>query len=293
MNMKRFWLAAFSVLMLMMSWEGQLTAANVLDNGPIPQESIRLRIIANSDSLQDQWLKREVRDAIVAQMNEWVTEIRSYEEARQVVAARLPELQQLVDKTIRERGFAYPAVVEFGRVPFPTKLYGSYVYPAGDYEALRVRIGEAKGQNWWCVLFPPLCFIDMSNGDAVQAASAAPQTEPAPSGQADGRAEAAAGQPTLPAVMADVDAVRDAFEERRQARLEARWFGDAETAGRTDQPAADQAANPYEAAGHVAKTERQPAGEERQTTDDRETTAAQPNVEVRFFLWEKLTALFS
>jgi stage II sporulation protein R len=288
MNMKRFLLLAFSVAVLMMSWEGQLTAANVLNNGPIPQESIRLRIIANSDSVQDQWLKREVRDAIVAQMNEWVTEIRSYEEARQVVAARLPELQQLVDKTIRERGFAYPAVVDFGRVPFPTKLYGSYVYPAGDYEALRVRIGEAKGQNWWCVLFPPLCFIDMSNGDAVQAASAASQTEHAPSGQADGSAEEAAEQPTVPAVMADAYAARDAFEERRQARLEARWFSDAETAGQTDQPA-----NPYEAAGHDAKAEEQPAGGERQTTDSKETTAAQPKVEVRFFLLEKLTALFS
>lgn len=67
--MKRFFFVAFSFLTLMMSWEGQLTSANVLDNGPIPQESIRLRIIANSDSIQDQWLKREVRDAIVDQMN--------------------------------------------------------------------------------------------------------------------------------------------------------------------------------------------------------------------------------
>lgn len=293
--MKRFWLAAFCVLMLMMSWEGQLTAANVLDNGPIPQESIRLRIIANSDSLQDQWLKREVRDAIVARMNEWVTEIRSYEEARQVVAARLPELQQLVDQTIRERGFSYPAEVDFGRVPFPTKLYGTYVYPAGDYEALRVRIGEAKGQNWWCVLFPPLCFIDMSNGDAVQAASVEPDTESEPSGQDDGQMEAAAQQ-TLPAVMADVDSEWEAFAERRLAHLEARWLGDVEMADvemAADQPAAEQAGNPYKAADRDAKQEQQPAGKNRQGTDVKETTAVQPNMEVRFFFWEKLTAFFS
>ncbi|MGG1658670.1 stage II sporulation protein R [Brevibacillus sp. NRS-1366] len=169
--MKRTLLIAFTLCVLMMSWEGQLTSANVLDNGPIPQESIRLRIIANSDSVQDQWLKREVRDALIAQMDSWAGDIKSFEQAQEVVAANLPVLQEVVDKTVRERGFSYTSVVDFGQVPFPTKLYGSYVYPAGDYEALRVRIGEAKGQNWWCVLFPPLCFIDMSNGDAVAAAN--------------------------------------------------------------------------------------------------------------------------
>ncbi|WP_019121064.1 stage II sporulation protein R [Brevibacillus massiliensis] len=166
--MKRFYLVLYVLCVMLMNWEGQLNAASVVDNGPIPQESIRLRIIANSDSFQDQWLKREVRDAVVAQMNEWVKDIRSFEEARSQVASRLPELQRLVDQTIQDRGFAYQAEVDFGQVPFPTKLYGSYVYPAGNYEALRIRIGKAEGQNWWCVLFPPLCFIDMSSGDAVQ-----------------------------------------------------------------------------------------------------------------------------
>lgn len=167
--MRRLFLLGFVLFLLMSSWEGQLTMANALDNGPIPQESIRLRIIANSDSFQDQWLKREVRDALIAKMNSWTGQIDSFEQAREVVAARLPELQQVVEQTIRERGFSYQAAVDFGQVPFPTKLYGSYVYPAGDYQAVRVSIGEARGQNWWCVLFPPLCFIDMSNGDAVQA----------------------------------------------------------------------------------------------------------------------------
>jgi len=169
---KRLFLLGFSLFLLMSSWEGQLAVANVLDNGPIPQESIRLRIIANSDSFQDQWLKREVRDALIATMNSWAGEIKTFEQAQQVVAARLPELQQVVEQTVRDRGFSYPTVVEFGDVPFPTKLYGSYVYPAGEYKAVRVSIGEAQGQNWWCVLFPPLCFIDLSNGDAVRTGAA-------------------------------------------------------------------------------------------------------------------------
>ncbi|GAA4720638.1 stage II sporulation protein R [Brevibacillus fulvus] len=172
--MKRFFFLLAAFLVAWMSWENQLNAANVIDNGPIPEKSIRLRIIANSDSVRDQWVKREVRDAIVARMNQWVSDLHSYDQAEVYVRGKLPELQQLVDETIAERGFAYKAVVDFGQVPFPTKLYGSYVYPAGNYEALRVRIGEAKGQNWWCVLFPPLCFIDMANGDAIEPSAEKP-----------------------------------------------------------------------------------------------------------------------
>lgn len=169
--MKRMMLVLFALLIAWMSWEGQKANANLVDQGPIPQESIRLRIIANSDSIADQWLKREVRDEIVKEMNTWVSDVDSYETAVSLVSTKLPELQQIVDQTIKDRGFHYPAIVDFGQVPFPTKQYGAYTYPAGDYTALRVRIGEAKGQNWWCVLFPPLCFIDIANGDAVAAAT--------------------------------------------------------------------------------------------------------------------------
>lgn len=175
--MNRFFYLLFALLLAMMSWEHQLEAAEV-GGGPIPEESIRLRIIANSDAIQDQWLKREVRDAIIAQVNLWVKEMPSIEQARAQVAARLPELEQLVAQTIQERGFHYGAEVLFGQVEFPTKRYGRYVYPAGKYEALLVKLGEAKGQNWWCVLFPPLCFIDISNGDV------AAQAEPASAARA-------------------------------------------------------------------------------------------------------------
>ncbi|ATO49191.1 stage II sporulation protein R [Brevibacillus laterosporus] len=165
--MKRFFFVLFGLAVALMSWEGQIASANIHSNGPIPQESIRLRILANSDSMEDQWLKREVRDAIIAEMNKWIKEIHSYDQARLLVADHMNEIKKIVDKTIAERGYSYPAEVYFGRVEFPTKQYGSYIYPAGDYEALRVRIGKAEGQNWWCVLFPPLCFIDLSNGDGI------------------------------------------------------------------------------------------------------------------------------
>ncbi|MGN7469242.1 stage II sporulation protein R [Brevibacillus sp. SAFN-007a] len=276
--MKRMGLIAFSLFMLTMCWEGQLTSANVLDNGPIPQESIRLRIIANSDSVQDQWLKREVRDALIAQMDTWAEDIRSFEEAEQLVASQLPVLQEVVDKTIRERGFSYQAVVDFGQVPFPTKLYGSYVYPAGNYEALRVQIGEAKGQNWWCVLFPPLCFIDMSNGDAVQAAE--PKAEPT--------SGAATEQLTLNGEATSARETDRESAERKEWREE--LLDREETWSRHNQPAsmsdAEQVVAVDAEANEQGKEQDEGQGESKQA-------APAPQVEVRFYLWEKLESWFS
>lgn len=155
--------------MIVMSWEGQRIDAAVA-GGPIPQESIRLRILANSDNPSDQLVKREIRDAVVAQMQAWVLELndpQSLEEARVLTRTHLPEIRQLVGEELSKRGINYTYDVDLGTVPFPTKLYGGTVYPAGEYEAVRITLGEGKGQNWWCVLFPPLCFIDAGSGDAA------------------------------------------------------------------------------------------------------------------------------
>lgn len=156
-------------MILMMAWEGQKTDAAVAEIS-IPQESIRLRILANSDSAQDQLAKRQIRDAVVAQMNEWVSDLedpQSLEQARTLIQGHLPELNTLVGTELNKRGLDYSYNVELGVVPFPTKMYGGTVYPAGEYEAVRITLGAGKGQNWWCVLFPPLCFIDAGSGDAA------------------------------------------------------------------------------------------------------------------------------
>ncbi|GGF87200.1 stage II sporulation protein R [Paenibacillus albidus] len=161
-------------MVLMMAWESQKTDAAVAEVA-IPQESIRLRILANSDGTQDQMIKRQIRDKVVEQMNQWVTELedpQSLEQARSLIRGHLPELNALVGTELASRGMDYSYNVELGVVPFPTKLYGGTVYPAGDYEAVRVTLGAGKGQNWWCVLFPPLCFIDAGSGDAAAPATA-------------------------------------------------------------------------------------------------------------------------
>jgi stage II sporulation protein R len=178
--MKSFWRSFFfihvALLVLVMSWEqgknDPAFAASIAEgsSNAIPQESIRLRILADSDSPSDQLLKRRIRDEVIVAMNGWVTGPQTIEEARETVRAHLPELDRLVGSMVLEAGYSYPHKVELGFVPFPTKVYGDRVYPAGNYEALRITLGRGLGQNWWCVLFPPLCFVDVSIGEAPKKA---------------------------------------------------------------------------------------------------------------------------
>ncbi|TLS50643.1 stage II sporulation protein R [Paenibacillus antri] len=173
--MKSFVLVVGMVMMLVASWEYSkadpvLAEAQAISDSTIPAESIRLRILADSDAPADQALKRRVRDAVIASMNEWATGPQTIEEARETIRERLPEIERLTADMAAEAGFAYSAKAELGLVPFPTKVYDGKLYPAGDYEALRITIGRGLGQNWWCVLFPPLCFVDVASGETPNAA---------------------------------------------------------------------------------------------------------------------------
>ncbi|MGJ7910905.1 stage II sporulation protein R [Neobacillus sp. LXY-1] len=150
----------------------------------IPGEAIRLRILANSDFEKDQAIKRKVRDAVNAQITLWVQDLTSMDQARKVINTKLPEIQSIAEKVVLEQGSDQSVKVEFGKVQFPTKLYGQYLYPAGKYQAILITLGKGEGANWWCVLYPPLCFLDFSNGVAVskgfdEKQVAAAQSEPA------------------------------------------------------------------------------------------------------------------
>jgi stage II sporulation protein R len=165
-----------AIIVLIMSWESHKMDA-ALATGDIPSEAIRLRILANSDGAADQLVKRVVRDEVVKAMNGWASGQQTIEEARATIQSKLPELQGIVKDVLASRGFAYTSSAELGLVDFPTKMYGSKVYPAGQYEALLITIGEGKGQNWWCVLFPPLCFVDAATGEASAAADVPAKAE--------------------------------------------------------------------------------------------------------------------
>lgn len=124
----------------------------------------RLHILANSDSDDDQALKLKVRDNIIEYMNTLSYDGISKEDAIKLSQENLNHFQEIAEKTINEAGYDYPVKLEIGNFYFPTKYYGNISLPAGYYDALKIEIGAAKGQNWWCSLFPPLCFVDISSG---------------------------------------------------------------------------------------------------------------------------------
>ena len=124
----------------------------------------RLHVIANSDSDEDQALKLKVRDSLLQYMNTICTNCSTKEEAISIATAHKNDFQKIAEQTIKENGYNYPVKININNFYFPTKNYGDISLPAGFYDALRVEIGTAQGKNWWCVMFPSLCFIDISSG---------------------------------------------------------------------------------------------------------------------------------
>ena len=134
-------------------------------NPPLANNNlIRLHVIANSDSDEDQELKYQVRDQLLLSFENIFRDAQTIGEARNLINESLDDLKGIASKEINNQGFDYPVDASLGIASFPTKVYGDLVYPAGEYEALRVVIGEGSGANWWCVMFPPLCFVDVSSG---------------------------------------------------------------------------------------------------------------------------------
>ena len=130
----------------------------------ISSSVFRLHVIANSDSEADQNLKYIVRDNLLNYMNNICANCSSKEEAITIAKAHIDDFNQIALNTIHSEGYNYNVTVNIGNFEFPTKYYGDISLPAGYYDALKVEIGNAKGQNWWCVMFPPLCFTDITSG---------------------------------------------------------------------------------------------------------------------------------
>lgn len=118
---------------------------------------VRLHVLANSDSEEDQALKLKVRDALLAYVEPILEGAADRREAEALLRGRLPELERIAEEEIRSGGYDYAADVRLEDAMFPTREYEGFTLPAGEYLALRVLIGAAEGQNWWCVVFPPLC----------------------------------------------------------------------------------------------------------------------------------------
>lgn len=121
---------------------------------------VRLHIIANSDTECDQELKLAVRDRLLERFGELFSECPDAGAALQTANANLDLIESVAADEISRRGFGYSVSAETGKFPFPTKVYGDVRLPSGSYNAVRVKIGNAAGHNWWCVMYPPLCFTD-------------------------------------------------------------------------------------------------------------------------------------
>lgn len=138
------------------------------DCDAVRQSVVRLHILANSDSDDDQALKLAVRDAILAETSDLFENARSKEQAGENVTKQLAEIESIAENVITMRGYDYKAEAEFVNMFFETKSYGEIVMPAGHYDAVRVKIGSAKGKNWWCVMFPPMCVPAVSEKTDVE-----------------------------------------------------------------------------------------------------------------------------
>lgn len=127
---------------------------NIADN------IIRFHVIANSDTENDQCLKLKVRDGIIGSIKESISDASTAAGAEKLLAEQEDNIKNSALDIISVNGYNYPVNVSLEERYFPVKSYGDLVFPAGNYKALCVEIGEAKGRNWWCVLFPSLCFVD-------------------------------------------------------------------------------------------------------------------------------------
>ena len=133
------------------------------------EDLIRLHVIANSDSVIDQQLKLRVRDEIIVYLAPYLEHAVDKANAKMIVLEHQNKLISIAEEILARDGVSYPVDMEVGIFDFPIKAYGSLVLPAGKYEAVRILLGKAEGKNWWCVLFPPLCFIDITNAAAIPA----------------------------------------------------------------------------------------------------------------------------
>ena len=130
----------------------------------LSEDIFRLHILANSDSDEDQALKLKVRDAVLAHMKTLTKNTSDKQSVIEMSKTHIADFKKIAEKVIQENGYQYNVNIEIGNFYFPTKYYGNISLPAGNYDALKIEIGEAKGQNWWCSLFPPLCFVSISSG---------------------------------------------------------------------------------------------------------------------------------
>lgn len=158
----------FCFLLAALVWCGTLIA----DRETLNEELIRLHVVANSDSEEDQAIKLRVRDAVTESLQSALADVADVEAAKSYLQENLPKIQAIANTVLEEAGFDGEAVVTLCKEAFDTRYYDTFTLPAGVYEALRITIGEGEGHNWWCVVFPALC-VSATSGEFADVAAGA------------------------------------------------------------------------------------------------------------------------
>lgn len=177
-------MCVFCFLAAFLVWFGTVLA----DRQTLNENVIRFHVVANSDSEADQTVKLQIRDAVVEYLQPVLAELPSAEEAKAWLEEHLEELKAVADRILTENGFSETATVTVQKEAFDTRQYDTFTMPAGVYDALRITVGEGKGQNWWCVVFPQLCLP--ASGEDLEA-------EAAGAGFSDGLTGALEGEYTV------------------------------------------------------------------------------------------------
>ena len=153
----------FIVLGLMVGYAySQSCKINTFSND-YKENLIRFHVLANSDSEEDQALKLKVRDKVISYLKPKLEDSESISQSEKIILNEKDKLMDICKETIKQNGYNYDVSINLGYSKFPTKQYSSVVLPAGEYQSLKIIIGKGQGKNWWCVMFPPLCFVDEQN----------------------------------------------------------------------------------------------------------------------------------
>lgn len=126
----------------------------------LSEQLLRFHVIANSDSDTDQEIKMKVKEEVILYLEPYLSDADDKEEAMDIISGQLESLTDMANEVLSDNGFAYEAKASLSSTTFPVKVYGDITLPPGEYDALRIELGEAQGKNWWCIMYPQLCFID-------------------------------------------------------------------------------------------------------------------------------------
>jgi len=154
----------FISIFLILSYWGQ-PSNNYKNIHDIDKKLIRFHVLANSDSEEDQKLKIKVKNSVLEYIYPKLSNSRNISESRKILMENTKDIKKVAENVILKNGYDYDLKLELTHDNFPVKTYGNITLPQGNYEAFRIIIGNGKGKNWWCVMFPPLCFVDVTKGE--------------------------------------------------------------------------------------------------------------------------------